>query len=146
MFVVPASYLALLQAVVARCGLPYASIVFELAGDGTPVYGVEIDVPFAGEVVSCRRFFFWASADEFQRPGYEQAALQAVSFLQTMYGFVVVDYNFQGVVLYRRIARAAVATAVSAAEIVGRLARERHELATQSECLMREVSLLSVLV
>lgn len=63
-----------------------------------------------------------------------------------MYGFVVVDYNFQGVVLYRKIARAAVTAAASTAEIVGMLARERHELATQSECLMREVSLLSFLV
>lgn len=30
---------------------------------------VEIDVPSAGEVVSCRRFFFWAFTDEFHRPG-----------------------------------------------------------------------------
>lgn len=97
MFVVPASYLSLLQAVVTRCGLPYASVVFELAGDGSPVYpvyGVEIDVPSNSEVAPCHSFFFWALADESQHPGHEQAALQAVSFLQTMYGFVVVDYNF----------------------------------------------------
>jgi hypothetical protein len=35
----------------------------------------------------------------FSFPGYEQAALQAIAFLQRMYGFVVVDYNFQNVVL-----------------------------------------------
>ena len=48
------SYLSLLQAVAARCGLPYASVVFERAGDGTPVYGVEIDVPCFGAVVASR--------------------------------------------------------------------------------------------
>ena len=42
-----------------------------------------------------------------------------------MYGFVVVDYNFHGVVMYRRIADAAVSVAVRAVGMVGRLARER---------------------
>ena len=95
MFVVGTSYLSLLQAVAARCGLPYASVVFERAGDGTPVYGVEIDVPCFGAVVASRSFFFWAPQEEFSALGYEQAALQAIAFLQKLYGFVVVDYNIQ---------------------------------------------------
>jgi hypothetical protein len=49
----------------------------------TPAYGVEIGVS--------RRFFFWAPPGELSGPGYEQAALQAVAFLQKMYRFVVVD-------------------------------------------------------
>jgi hypothetical protein len=121
-------------------------VVFEIAGDGTPAYGVEIDVPCFGTVVVCRRFFFWAPPDELSGPGYEQAALQAVAFLQKMYGFVVVDYNFQGVVLYSEIAWSAVSVAATAAGVLGRVARGRKELVVQSECLMKEVSLLSLLV
>jgi hypothetical protein len=70
-FVVLASYLLLLQDVVTRCGLPYAFVVFKLARDGSPVYGVEIDVPSADKAAPCRSFFFWASTSESQRPGYE---------------------------------------------------------------------------
>jgi len=39
MFAIRASYLSLLQTVAASCGLPFASVVFEMAGDGSPVYG-----------------------------------------------------------------------------------------------------------
>ena len=46
----------------------------------------------------------------------------------------------------RRIADVAVSVALRAVGMVGRLARERQELAMQSDCLMREVSLLSLLV
>ena len=63
-----------------------------------------------------------------------------------MYGFVVVDYNFHGVVLCRRIADAVVSVTAKVVGMVGRLARERQELAMQSDCLMREVSVLSLLV
>ena len=63
-----------------------------------------------------------------------------------MYGFVVVDYNFHGVVMCRRIADATISVTARAVGMVGRLARERQELAMQSDCLMREVSLLSLLV
>jgi len=79
MFVVGASYLSLLQCVAARCGLPYASVVFEVAADGTPVYGVELDVPSFDTILASHRFFFWAPSDEFSGAGYEQAALQAVA-------------------------------------------------------------------
>lgn len=94
MFVVGASYLSLLQTVAARCGLPYASVVFERDGNGSPVYGIEIDVPCAGSTLCCRSFFFWAPMDATSGPGYKEAALQAIYFLQKLYGFVVVDYNF----------------------------------------------------
>jgi len=146
MFVVGTSYLSLLQAVAARCGLPYASVVFERAGDGTPVYGVEIDVPCFGAVVASRCFFFWAPQEEFSAPGYEQAALQAIAFLQKLYGFVVVDYNFQSVVLYSRVARDAVAVAATGTGILSRIGVERKDLAMESAYLMKEVSLLSLLV
>jgi hypothetical protein len=139
MFVVRVSYLSVLQAVVARCGLPYASVVFELAADGAPVYGVEIDVPCGSSMLPCKSFLFWA-------PGYEQAALQAISFLQRMYGFVVLDYNFEGLVFYSTVARAAVSAAARATGMLGRLASERQEIAVHSEYLIREVSVLNLLV
>jgi len=37
--------------------LPYASMVFEMAEDGSPIYGVEVDVPFVGNVAPCHSFF-----------------------------------------------------------------------------------------
>lgn len=55
------------------------------------------------------------------------------------------DYNFQGVVLYRKVACAAVSVAARAAGMVSE-AGNQQELALQSDCLMREVSLLSLLV
>lgn len=71
MFVVGASYLSLLQSVAARCGLPYALVVFKRASNGSLVYSVEIEVPCFGAPLACRSFFFWAPPDEFSDPGYE---------------------------------------------------------------------------
>ena len=70
-----------------------------------------------------------------------------------MYGFVVVDYNFQGVVLYRSIAQAAVFVAARAAGLLrlvsdatwGSLASQ-PDLVVESECFLKEVSVLSRLV
>lgn len=82
MFVVGASYLSLLQTVAARCGLPYAAVVFEVAADGSPIYRVEIEVPGLGCVLASCSYFFWAGPDELSVAGYEQAALQAIAFLR----------------------------------------------------------------
>lgn len=46
MFIVGASYLSLLQAVAAKCSLPYVSLVSEVDADGSSVYGVEVVVPY----------------------------------------------------------------------------------------------------
>lgn len=81
MFIVGVSYLSLLQVVANRCALPYVSVVSEVAGDGTSVYGVEVEVPSA-QTARCKRTgFFWAPEDSAGGFGYEQAALQAISFL-----------------------------------------------------------------
>jgi hypothetical protein len=153
MFIVGASYLSLLQAVAARCSLPYVSLVSEVAGDGTPVYGIEVEVPSGQNTYCTHSFFFWAASVGTARAGYEQAALQAISFLQSLYGFVVVDYNFQGVILYRSIAQAAVSIAARAAGLI-RLASDagwsnlasQHDLVVESECFLKEVSVLGQLV
>lgn len=76
-------------------------------------------------------FFLLGTSRRTVGRGYEQAALQAIAFLQRLYGFVVVDYSFQGVVLYSRIARDAVSVAAAATDILSRIARERRDLAMQ---------------
>ena len=55
---------------------------------------------------------------------YEQAAFQAVSYLQGLYGFLVLDYNYHALLYYRRVAYSAIqlaAGAVSWAGVVDRL-------------------------
>jgi hypothetical protein len=121
-------------------GLPYASVVSEMAEDSSPIYGIEIHVPCVGAIVPYGSFFL--SPDALSGAGYQQAALQAIAFLQTLYGFVVVDYSFHGALLYRKIASAAVSVAARAAGMVDRLSKEREEFAVQSDCLVKEVSLL----
>lgn len=107
---------------------------------------VELDVPCGGAIMARRSFFCWSPPEEFSGRGYEQAALQAVAFLQRVYGFVVVDYSFQGVVMYSRLARDAVSVAATAAENLSRVAIERQDLAVQSEYLTKKVSLLNFLI
>lgn len=56
------------------------------------------------------------------------------------------DYNFHGSVLYSRVARDAVSVAAAATAILDSLGTERRDVAIQSAYLMKEVSLLSLLV
>lgn len=58
MFTVGASYLSLLQAVASRCALSYVSLVSVFAGDGSPVYGIKIEVPSGHSVPRNRTVFF----------------------------------------------------------------------------------------
>lgn len=153
MFMVGASYLSLLQAVAARCFLPYLSVVSEVAEDQTPVYGIEVEVPSPQSSHCNGTVFFWAPPGFPAVAGYEQAALQATSFLQGLYGFVVVDYNFPGVILYRGVAQAAVSLAARAADLVRLASVEgcigvplRPRLVIESECFLEEVSMLSRLI
>ncbi|KAJ1298059.1 hypothetical protein BS78_01G424200 [Paspalum vaginatum] len=106
MFVVGASYRALLEIVAARCCLEYAALVTELAEDGT---------------ILCAPVFFWVPVQTTPSCAYEQAALQAISYLQSVYTFLVVDYNFQGLVLYRGVARAAISVGARAARFASLL-------------------------
>ncbi|KAG2550137.1 hypothetical protein PVAP13_9KG237826 [Panicum virgatum] len=89
MFVVGVSYMSLLQSVATRCLLPYVSTVCEISDDKT-----------AGKKN------FWAYAQPDAISGYEKAALQAVRYLQSIYGFIVADYSFEGMVVYRKFVEA----------------------------------------
>ncbi|KAJ1280344.1 hypothetical protein BS78_04G224800 [Paspalum vaginatum] len=88
MFVVGASYLSLLRGIAARCCLPYASLVCEVAEDGTAMCGVDIELP-CGHLEGClRTLFFWAPADTTAGCAYEHAALQAVTYLGLLYWII----------------------------------------------------------
>ena len=113
MFIVYSSYLHLLDIVASRCGLPFHSCVSEVADDGDVLGGVELEVPMARHACVLQRHFFWACAPAGLPCPYDQAALQALSFLQEFYGFVICDYNYQGMLAYRELARSAVVFAAS---------------------------------
>jgi len=135
------------------CALPHVSLISEVVPDGRPVYGVEIQVPSA-QAVHCRRtVFFWAPNNADAGAGCKEAALQAISYLEGLYGFIVVDYSFQGLMLYRGIAGAAVSVAARAACLLELASQDsdcslNHQpgLAAESHIFLKEVSLLSMLV
>lgn len=111
MFVVGISYIPLLQAVVARCKGVLVEFICEVADDGVVLVGIELDVPFVMHSPLQRRFFFWSYPQILTMPPYEQVAFQAIVFLQSMYGFVVLDYNYQASVYCRGAAHSIAAVA-----------------------------------
>lgn len=142
--IVRASYLALLRKVASHCSIPYASVICEVAEDGLPVYGIEVDLPCDGLVNPCRRLFFWSRDGTLSDSGYEQAALQAIAFLQKKYGFVVVDYNFTDLIVKSALAGAAVTIAAKAVTMLRDVARGSEELILQSDQLMKEINCLDL--
>ena len=75
--------------------------------------GVELEIDVPGSDSGSMRRVFWAQdgVDFFSL--YEKAAFQAICFLQSLYGFVVLDYNYHGMMTYRELARSAVVLAAS---------------------------------
>ncbi|KAJ1262206.1 hypothetical protein BS78_09G089100 [Paspalum vaginatum] len=133
MFVVGALYRALLEIVAARCCLEYAALVTELAEDGTILCGVELVLPSSSDVYAARApVFFWVPVQTTPSCAYEQAALQAISYLQSVYTFLVVDYNFQGLVLYRGVARAAISVGARAARFASLLCAHSDDVQSLS--------------
>ncbi|KAJ1264873.1 hypothetical protein BS78_08G035300 [Paspalum vaginatum] len=108
MFVIGVSYQALLGAVAGRCSLEYAGFVQEVTEDGTVLCGVELVLPPVGGCSAGPTVYFWSPVQSTFCAAYEQASLQAISYLQSVYAFLIVDYSFQGLVWYRGLARAAV--------------------------------------
>lgn len=104
MFGAYVSCISVLQLVAQRCSLPYVSFIREIDGDGACVYSIELDLPllFAGEVP--HRFFFWSATSVEPFSPYEDAVLRTLQFLQAIYGFHIVDYNYAELCLYRRLA------------------------------------------
>lgn len=104
-FVISVSFVSILQLVAQRCQLPFVSTVREVIDDGTILYGVEFELPSLFAFDSPRRLFFWSSLDTDCSTPYENAAFQAVSCLQSLYGFSVLDYNYQTMVRQREFLR-----------------------------------------
>jgi hypothetical protein len=80
---------------------------------------VEIEVPVRDEPAGFRTHFFLGCSCTEVALLYEQPALKAVRFLQSLYGFVIADYNYESMVGYRSLARSAallVAAAVRSEE------------------------------
>ena len=119
MFVVYSSYLHLLDAVAAQCGIPFHSYVSDVSDDGDVLGGVELEVPVSKPPGVSHRRFFWASASSGFTHPHDEAALQALSFLQEYYGFVISDYNYRGMLAYRELARSALIFAASIVRTVG---------------------------
>lgn len=80
--------------------------------NGDLLGGVEIEVDVPGSDALTIRRFFWSQASV-DLSIYENAAFQAICFLQGVYGFVVLDYNYKSMSTYRELARSAVVLAAS---------------------------------
>ncbi|XBI61139.1 hypothetical protein VPH35_041975 [Triticum aestivum] len=80
--------------------------------DGDLLGGVEIEVSIPGSGAPTDRRFFW-SHSSVRLSIYENAAFQAICFLQGVYGFVVMDYNYKSMSTYRELARSAMVLAAS---------------------------------
>ncbi|GJM96252.1 hypothetical protein PR202_ga13071 [Eleusine coracana subsp. coracana] len=69
-------------------------------------------------LASTRRFIFWSCPQVTSMPPYEQAAFQAISFLQSFYGFAVLDYSYQAMMYYRNLAGSALAFASASVQFI----------------------------
>ncbi|XBI08950.1 hypothetical protein VPH35_136607 [Triticum aestivum] len=109
MFAMSCSYMHLLDVVATRCTLPFHSYLREIMDDGVMLGGVELEFDVPGSDSGSMRRFFWAQDG-------------AICFLQSLYGFVILDYYFECMSTYRELARYAVllaATMVRSAMHVG---------------------------
>ncbi|KAM0901693.1 hypothetical protein ACQ4PT_019811 [Festuca glaucescens] len=85
---------SILECLAARCALPALLYLREVMEDGSALAGVELELPDDGLCVGPRRKFFWGDVWRGSFDAYDQPAIQAISFLQGMYGFVIRDYNY----------------------------------------------------
>ncbi|KAM3335639.1 hypothetical protein ACQJBY_029873 [Aegilops geniculata] len=113
MFAVGCSYVHMLDVVALHCRLPFHSYLREVMDDGVVLGGVELDVDVPGGDATTMRKFFWSIDSMDCLSLYDDAALQAIGFLQSLYGFVVLDYNYKSMMAYRELARSAVVLAAS---------------------------------
>ncbi|KAM0844822.1 hypothetical protein ACQ4PT_056765 [Festuca glaucescens] len=113
MFVVSYSPMHLLELVASHCRLSYHAYLREVGGDGSVLGGVELEIAVVQEGPAPTRFFFWSSVSCGSQSPFEESALQAIRFLQRLYGFVIRDFNYEGMQAHRDLARSAVVLAVS---------------------------------
>jgi hypothetical protein len=105
MFCLRIPYSTILQAVGEHCRLRYISTIRQAIDDGTQLYGVEIALPPQVAHRTSGTLFFWAPPGLHHSAAYESASLQALTFLQSIFGFVIIDYSIHGLLLYRTLAQ-----------------------------------------
>jgi hypothetical protein len=115
-FVIP-----ILESLAARCAVSALFYICEVTEDGSVLAGIELELPGENAGAVPQRRFFWCPVWCGRTDAYEQAAIQAIKFLQRMYGFVVRDYNYDCMLGYRESMRAAVSVAACAACHAARL-------------------------
>ncbi|KAM0871585.1 hypothetical protein ACQ4PT_039291 [Festuca glaucescens] len=93
------------ETVAARCAVPALFYLCEVIEDGLVLVGVELELPSDGGAIAPCREFFWSMVWHNCFDAYDQVAVQAIKFLQGMYGFVVRDYNYDCMVAYRDCVR-----------------------------------------
>ncbi|KAM0930661.1 hypothetical protein ACQ4PT_000849 [Festuca glaucescens] len=86
--------ITVLEAVAARCTLPALFYLCEVTEDGSVLAGVELELPADRDGAVPRRAFFWSVVWHACLAAYDEAAIQAIKFLQSVYGLVVRDYNY----------------------------------------------------
>ena len=116
--------LPILETLAVRCALPALFYLREVTEEGSVLARVELELPSDGVGAVGERKFFWSVAWSGCLDAYDQAAMEAIRFLQGVYGFVVRDYNYDAMLVYRDSVRSAVAVAASAVRCVARLERE----------------------
>lgn len=94
--------------------MPPPGYLCEIDGSGNVLAGVEVEIPGDGFSLVPQRKKNWGSGGQGSMDAYEQPALLEVKFLQGLYGFIVRDYNYECVVVYRNSGSAAVDVAASA--------------------------------
>uniref|UniRef100_A0ACD5YPJ1 Uncharacterized protein n=1 Tax=Avena sativa TaxID=4498 RepID=A0ACD5YPJ1_AVESA len=104
-FIIP-----VLETLAARFALPALLYLCEVADDGAVLAGVELELPMDAVGVVAERRFFWCETWLECLDTYDQAALEAIRFLQGVYGFVVGDYNYNCMVTYRESSTCSIST------------------------------------
>uniref|UniRef100_A0ACD5VDZ8 Uncharacterized protein n=4 Tax=Avena sativa TaxID=4498 RepID=A0ACD5VDZ8_AVESA len=116
MFIVCSFSVRLLETVASLCRLTSYAYLREVGGDGSVLGGIELEIAAVGDEGTPT--LFWSCVSSRSCCPYEDCALQAVRFLKRLYGFVISDFNYEGMVAYRELARYAIVLAVSIARSV----------------------------
>lgn len=142
MFCVRVSTVSLLQAIGARCQLPYVSLIHRIYDDGTVLYGVEMELPALGGRSVPRKLFFWSELQLDPASAYDHAALQVVCCLQSIYGFVILDYSFDRLVSYATAGQGSMYVRGDAIRLANMLVSHRHGSSIVSSEVLPDVQRL----
>lgn len=104
-FTIRVSCRSILHVVAQHCGLPYISDIHQILDDGSHIYGIELELPTLFCHGRPQKHFFWSNSAMESSAAYEMAALQALTCLQTINGFIIVDYSLHDLVLYRALSQ-----------------------------------------